>query len=93
MENKILTDVQNIRDSRGIDLQRVGVKNVEIPLNIMQKDTLQQFVTARATLTVDLPNQFKGTHMSRFIEILNEWHAKKLLSIDIEGCLKQNIQR
>lgn len=93
MDNKILADVQSIRDYRGIDIQRVGVKNVEIPLNIIQKDSNQQMVTANVTLTVDLPSQFKGTHMSRFIEVLNDWRNKKLLSIDIEGCLKETIQR
>ncbi|MEW5819396.1 MAG: GTP cyclohydrolase FolE2 [Cyanobacteriota bacterium] len=93
MDNKTLVDVQSIRDSRGIDLQRVGVKNVEIPLNIIQKDGQQQIATVKATLTVDLPHHFKGTHMSRFIEILNEWRSKKLLSIDLEGCLKQTIEK
>lgn len=93
MKQEPLADVQSIRDSRGIDLQRVGVKNVELPLNIIQKDGLQQIVTAKATLTVDLPREFKGTHMSRFIEILNKWRSKKILSIDLEGCLKQTIER
>jgi GTP cyclohydrolase I len=94
MKNKKpLTDVQNSEDFRGIDLQRVGVKNVEIPLNIIQKEGSQQIVHALATITVDLPSHFKGTHMSRFIEILNEWRSKNLLSIDIEGCLRQTIER
>ena len=93
MENKSLADVQSIHDSRGIDIQRVGVKNVEIPLNIIEKSGQQQMVTANATLSVDLPKQFKGTHMSRFIEILNQWQSKKLLSLDLEGCLKETIDK
>lgn len=93
MNKKSLSDVQNSQDSRGIDLQKVGVKNVEVPLNIIQQDGLQQMVTARVTITVDLPSAFKGTHMSRFIEILNDWRTQKLLSIDLEGCLKQTIKK
>lgn len=93
MKNNILADVQNVSDSRGIDIQRVGVKNVIIPLSVIQKDDDQQMVTVNSTLSVDLPRQFKGTHMSRFIEILNEWRSKKLLSLDLEGCLKQTIER
>jgi GTP cyclohydrolase I len=93
MKKFSLIDVQNTEDFRGIDLQRVGVKNVEMPLNIIQKDGQQQTVHALATISVDLPSHFKGTHMSRFIEILNEWRSKNLLSMDLQGCLSQIIDK
>lgn len=88
-----LSDIQSSKDTRGIDLQKVGVKNVEIPLNVIQKDGGQQMVMAKATSSVDLPKHYKGTHMSRFVEVLNIWRSKKMLSLDIEGCLKQIIQK
>lgn len=89
MLKRKLKDVQNASDTRGIDIQKVGVKHVEIPLNVVQKDGGNQTVAAAASITVDLPHHYKGTHMSRFIEILNRWRFQKLLSDDLEGCLKE----
>jgi len=82
-----LKDVQNTRDHRGIDIQKVGVKNVEVPLNIQRKNDKEQIVSAKATMSVSLPRDYKGTHMSRFIEILSEWGQRNLLGVDLKGCL------
>ena len=82
-----LKDIQNLKDHRGIDIQKVGVKNVEVPLNIQRKNDREQIVSASATMSVSLPKDYKGTHMSRFVEILCEWSQKNLLSDDIKGCL------
>src|SRR3989339_1557929 len=82
-----LKDVQNTRDHRGIDIQKVGVKNVEVPLNIQRKNDKEQIVSAKATMSVSLPRDYKGTHMSRFIEILTEWGQRNLLGVDLKGCL------
>lgn len=84
---KTLTDIQNMTDSRGVEIQKVGVKNVEVPLCVQRKNDSDQVVSAKARLSVSLPDNYKGTHMSRFIEILSEWEHKKLLGIDIQGCL------
>ncbi len=83
-----LKDIQNLPDKRGIDIQQVGVKDVEVPLIIQRKDSDNQIVSAKATMSVSLPREFRGTHMSRFIEILSKWGQKNLLGVDIEGCLK-----
>lgn len=82
-----LKDIQNLKDHRGIDIQKVGVKNVEVPLTIQRKNDREQVVSARATMSVFLPRDYKGTHMSRFIEILCEWGQRNLLGVDIKGCL------
>ncbi len=82
-----LKDVQNLADSRGIDIQSVGVRDVEVPLIIQRKNDSEQVVSAKAKMSVSLPKEYRGTHMSRFIEILCEWGQKKLLGVDIEGCL------
>lgn len=88
--NKIkLKDVQNLPDERGIDIQKVGVRNVEVPLNIQRKNDTEQIVSARATMSVSLPSDYKGTHMSRFIEILSDWGQRNLLGDDIRGCLEE----
>lgn len=88
-----LKDVQNLKDHRGIDIQKVGVKNVEVPLIIQRKNDKEQIVSAKATMSVFLSKDCRGTHMSRFIEILTEWGQKNLLGVDIKGCLLDIIDK
>lgn len=88
-----LKDTQNSKDTRGVDIQKVGVKDVEIPLIIQRKNAEDQVVRAKARMSVSLPRHYKGTHMSRFIEVLNEWGQKNLLGQDIEGCLEDILHR
>lgn len=88
-----MLDVQNSSDNRGIDIQKVGVKDVELPLIIQRKNDSDDVVWAKATASVSLPNNYKGTHMSRFIEVLNEWRTKNMLGVDIKGCLKNIIKK
>jgi len=84
----MIKDVQNQKDIRNIPIQKVGVKDVEIPLKIERKsrnDAVElEVVYAKAKMSVSLPSEFKGTHMSRFIEILNEHKKESILSQDIE---------
>jgi GTP cyclohydrolase I len=68
-----LTDTQNERDDRRIPIDRVGVKALRYPMQIRDKARSVQHTIATAALTVDLPHHFKGTHMSRFVEVLNEF--------------------
>ena len=88
-----LKDIQNLKDTRGVDIQKVGVKDVEIPLIIQRKNAEDQVVRAKARMSVSLPKHYKGTHMSRFIEVLNEWGQKNLLGQDIQGCLEDILNR
>lgn len=83
-----LRDVQNLIDKRGIEIQKVGIKNVDIPLIIQRKNAENQIVSAKAKISASLDSTYKGTHMSRFMEILNEWREKELLGVDIIGCLE-----
>lgn len=84
-----MKDVQNTKDIRNIDIQKVGVKNVEIPLKIQIKPNGTQTVYAKAKMSVSLPKEYKGTHMSRFIEILEEERTKGLLGVDIKEMLNK----
>ena len=88
-----MIDIQNLEDNREVDIQKVGVKHVEMPLTIQRKNNSNQIVYAKARVCVSLPKRYKGTHMSRFIEILNEWQTKNLLGVDIKGCLEKIIKR
>jgi GTP cyclohydrolase IB len=67
-----LHDTQSQRDRRGIAIDRVGVRALRFPLRVRDKARSVQHTVATCALTVDLPHQFKGTHMSRFVEVLNE---------------------
>lgn len=88
-----LKDTQNSNDTRGIDIQKVGIKHVEMPLIIQRKNESNQVVNARVRANVSLPKHYKGTHMSRFIEVLSEWKNKNLLGVDIKGCLATIIKK
>lgn len=88
-----LKDTQNLKDTRGVDIQKVGIKHVELPLTIQRKNNSNQIVNAKAQATVSLPRHYKGTHMSRFVEVLSEWEHKNLLGVDIKGCLASIIKK
>lgn len=88
-KSKILIDTQSKADRRKVPLQRVGVKNVEVPFQIKALENGHQTVLANVTLTADLPHYFKGTHMSRFIEILEEWRNRPVSGPEVKAILQQ----
>lgn len=88
-----MKDIQNTQDTRNVDIQRVGIKNIDLPLTIQRKNKTDQIVSATAKAAVSLPRNYKGTHMSRFVEVLNEWEHKNLLGVDIKGCLEKIIKK
>lgn len=69
---KPLKDVQSSPDERNIPIDRVGVRKVKYPIRVRTRDNGYQHTVGLFTLTVDLPQEFKGTHMSRFLEVLAE---------------------
>jgi GTP cyclohydrolase I len=71
-----LSDVQKSRDTRKVAIGKVGVKDISYPIVVMDKNRTVQHTVARVNMYVDLPHHFKGTHMSRFIEILNTYREK-----------------
>lgn len=66
-----MVDVQSRSDDRSIPLDRVGVKNVRYPIVVLDKENRTQRTIARVTLSANLPHHFKGTHMSRFLEVFH----------------------
>ncbi len=68
---EILKDTQNEPDLRRIAIDRVGVKDLRYPIRVKDKSGDTQSTIATVALTVDLPHHFKGTHMSRFVEVLH----------------------
>lgn len=68
-----LTDVQSQRDHRQLDIDRVGVKDIRYPIIVRDRSRGQQHTIASIDMSVKLPHRFKGTHMSRFLEVLAEY--------------------
>src|SRR5207249_11807624 len=67
----VLHDKQSERDHRELRIDKVGVRGLRFPIQIRDKAHSLQNTVATIGLFVDLPKEFKGTHMSRFIEVLN----------------------
>ncbi|MCK4623333.1 MAG: GTP cyclohydrolase I FolE2 [Desulfuromonadales bacterium] len=87
-----MPDMQKSLDSRKIAIDKVGVKDIRYPIVVQDKYREQQHTVARVNMYVDLPEQFKGTHMSRFIEVLNLYHGE--ISVDnMEVILAEMKQR
>jgi GTP cyclohydrolase I len=72
MKNTLLPDTQNKKDLRNIVINQVGIKDILHPINFVNRDNKSHPSVAKFTMTVRLPENVKGTHMSRFIEILND---------------------
>lgn len=68
-----MIDVQNQKDEREIPLQKAGVKGLRYPIQVLDRAHKIQHTTASADLFVNLPHHFKGTHMSRFVEIFRDY--------------------
>src|ERR1700751_2752650 len=64
-------DIQNHADTREIAIDKVGVCNLRYPISVVSLCCQRQATTAAISMSVNLPHHFKGTHMSRFIEVLN----------------------
>src|SRR5258706_15779635 len=69
--NSPLHDKQSERDHRELPVDKVGVRGLRFPIQIRDKARVLQNTIATIGMYVDLPKEFKGTHMSRFIEVLN----------------------
>ena len=72
-----IPDVQNTADKRQIAIDKVGIKDIRHPVRVRQRIGGEQHTVANFNMYVDLPHNFKGTHMSRFVEILNN-HEREI---------------
>lgn len=85
-----MPDMQKLRDHRNIPINKVGVKDIRYPIVVLDKRKERQQTVARINMYVDLPHHFKGTHMSRFIEILNQYHGE--ISIERMDTMLRNMK-
>jgi GTP cyclohydrolase IB len=75
----LVEDVQNRADTRQIPINRVGIKDITHPVRVRDRSTGEQHTVAQLNMYVNLPHNFKGTHMSRFIEVL---HGEREISVE-----------
>lgn len=68
-----MEDVQNSPAKVAMSIDRVGVRDLTLPLVVRDRQSGSQSTMAKVALSVDLPAHFKGTHMSRFVEALEDW--------------------
>ncbi len=66
-----IADVQATPDTRHLPIDKVGIKDIRHPIKVKDRNHGEQHTIATFNMYVDLPHNFKGTHMSRFVEILN----------------------
>lgn len=72
-----IEDVQNSADTRKIAINKVGIKDIRHPVKVGDRSEGEQHTIASFNMYVFLPHNFKGTHMSRFVEILNN-HEREI---------------
>lgn len=71
-----IEDVQGSPDTRNIGIDKVGIKDIRHPVRVSDRSTGEQHTIANFNMYVELPHSFKGTHMSRFVEILSTQDAE-----------------
>ena len=72
-----IADVQGSSDTRNIPIDKVGIKDIRHPVRVRDRSAGDQHTIANFNMYVNLPHNFKGTHMSRFVEVLNK-HEREI---------------
>ena len=88
----VIPDVQSSADDRRLAIDRVGIKGIRHPVRIGDKSGGVQHTIAMFNMYVHLPHNFKGTHMSRFVEILNS-HEREISVESFETILREMVER
>ncbi len=70
-KRKKMKDIQKERDYRHMPIDKVGIKNLRYPIKVLDRKHLSQHTVASINMYVNVPHQNKGTHMSRFVEMLH----------------------
>ncbi|MGB9824032.1 MAG: GTP cyclohydrolase FolE2 [Candidatus Hydrothermia bacterium] len=83
-----MKDVQSEKDLRKIPLDKVGIEDLLYPIKVMDRANVLQHTLARVKMAVELPHNFRGTHMSRFVEVLNK-HSNNITLHNLENILDE----
>jgi GTP cyclohydrolase IB len=87
-----IEDVQNTPDTRHLAIDKVGIKSIRHPVKVKDKTGGVQHTVAMFNMYVHLPHNFKGTHMSRFVEILN-MNEREISIESFETILREMVKR
>ena len=88
----LIPDVQNMADTRQLAINKVGIKSIRHPVQVKDKNAGVQHTVATFNMYVHLPHNFKGTHMSRFVEILNH-HGREISVESFESILREMVEK
>ncbi|OGA18861.1 MAG: GTP cyclohydrolase [Betaproteobacteria bacterium RIFCSPLOWO2_02_FULL_66_14] len=87
-----IPDVQNAPDSRKLAIDQVGIKAIRHPMRIQERSGRAQHTIANFNMYVGLPHHFKGTHMSRFVEILSA-QDREITVASFQAMLREMVRR
>ncbi len=88
----VIEDVQNREDTRRIPINKVGIKDIRHPVRVRDRNGDDQNTIASFSMYVNLPHNFKGTHMSRFVEILNN-HEREISVQSFKNMMEEMTER
>ena len=88
----VIADVQNLADTRQLAINRVGIKSIRHPVRVLDRTGGVQHTVAVFNMYVSLPHNFKGTHMSRFVEILNS-HEREISVENFPTMLREMVRK
>ncbi|MDD2700839.1 MAG: GTP cyclohydrolase FolE2 [Sideroxydans sp.] len=87
-----IPDVQSSADTRQLAINKVGIKSIRHPIVVSDKSEGVQHTIATFNMYVRLPHNFKGTHMSRFVQILNQ-HGREISVASFESILREMVEK
>jgi GTP cyclohydrolase I len=87
-----IPDVQSSADTRRIAINKVGIKDIRHPVRVKDRSSGEQHTIANFNMYVNLPHNFKGTHMSRFVQILNQ-HEREITVDSFKDMLAEMTER
>ena len=87
-----IPDVQSSEDKRKLAIDQGGIKAIRHPIRVAERSGEVQHTVATFNMYVGLPHQFKGTHMSRFVEILNA-HEREISVETFKLMLDEMVER
>ena len=87
-----MEDVQSSSDTRQIPINKVGIKDIRHPVRVADRTGGEQHTIAKFNMYVNLPHNFKGTHMSRFVEILNN-HEREISVKSFKDMMEEMTKR
>ena len=88
----LIPDVQSSVDTRHLAINKVGIKSIRHPVVVKDKSVGVQHTIATFNMYVHLPHNFKGTHMSRFVQILNQ-HGREISVESFESILREMVDK